>query len=329
MHLTAVRHEYGGYVDLCESYLDRGWTDGLPIVPPTPERVGEFLMAGGVEPGDVVGHMPSREITVHAQEVAINAVMAGCLPAYMPVVLAAVRALLDERHIAHSTTATLAGPSQVVIVNGQIRDELAIACEGACFGPGFRANATIGRALRLVVRNVLRSVPGGLDRAAFSTPGRYSFCFGEDEDNSGWTPMHVERGLDPSSSAVTVHSSLMPLVVHPQSDDPHRICQAIVDWSYQDACLWEPQMGAPADVVVVLGAEHQRMLRAAGWDKARVRTELWTRFGAQPALAGRGDLRLHSPEGIILVAAGGAAVDWSVVLPPHLGRAITEPIVRP
>ena len=117
-------------------------------------------MAGGVEPADVVGHMPSREITVHAQEVAINAVMAGCRPDYMPVVSAAVRALLDERHIAHSTTATLAGPSQVVIVNGPIRDELAIAYEGACFGPGFRANATIGRALRLVVRNVLRSVPG-------------------------------------------------------------------------------------------------------------------------------------------------------------------------
>ncbi len=326
MQLTAEREDYAGYDQLVEAFFERGWTDGLPVLPPTPEKVEQSLVAAGLEPNDVLGHVRSREITVHAQEVAINAVMAGCRAEYMPAVAAAVRALLDERHIAHSTTATLAGPSQVVIVNGPIRNELDIACEGACFGPGFRANATIGRALRLVARNVLRSVPGGLDRAAFSTPGRYSFCFGEDEDNSHWAPLHVERGFDASMSTVTVHSALMPLVVHPMSDVPEQICAAFVRSTHNDGMLWEQQMGTPADVVLVIGAEHRRWFEAAGWDKARIRGALWHGFVAQPVPAGRGAVRLTSPDQVLLVAAGGPAVDWSVVLVPHLGRAITEPI---
>ncbi len=329
MRLTAPSREYADVDELIEAYHRNGWTDGLPVVPPTPEKVRHFLEVVGLEPDAVIGTMPSRELEVRAQEVATNSVMAGCLPEYMPVVVASVKALLHPTHIAHSTTATLAGPSQLVLVNGPIRTELEIACEQGCFGPGFRANASIGRALRLVIRNATKAIPGGLDRAAFSTPGRYSFCFGENEEATDWEPLHVQRGFRAEQSTVTVHSALMPLIVNPESYDPVEICAAIVEMSFADMGLWQHQMGRPADVMIVVGAEHQRMFTGAGWDKTRISNELFAQFVARGGPRGHeNDLRLAGPDNILVVAAGGPAVDWTVVLPPHLGLAITEPIVR-
>ncbi len=206
--LKAERHEYGDYAALLEDYYDRGWTDGLPVVPPTPEAVEQFLDYAGLAPDEVLGSVPTREVVVTAEHAAINAVMAGCRVEYFPVVVAAVRAHLHEKANCHSTTGTLSGAAQIVIVNGPIRRQLDINCEAGCFGPGWRANATIGRALRLVIRNVCRAVPNFLDRATFSRPARYSFCFGENEEASSWVPMHVERGFAPGSNAVTVHSAM-------------------------------------------------------------------------------------------------------------------------
>src|SRR5262249_52736122 len=160
----------------------------------------------GLEPTEILGAVPTREVVVTAEHVAINAVMAGCRADYMPVVVAAVRAHLHEKANCHSTTGTLSGAAQLVIVNGPVRTELDINGRAGCFGPGWRANATIGRALRLVIRNVCRSIPYFLDRATFSTPARYSFCIGEDEEDSSWLPLHVERGFEPGTSAVTVQS---------------------------------------------------------------------------------------------------------------------------
>ena len=176
------------------------------MVPPTPELVAEFLAAAELDPDVVIGAVPTREVTVTAEHVAINAVMAGCRREYMPVVIAAVRAHLNEKGNCHSTTGTLSGAAQVVIVNGPARTRLDVNCTAGCFGPGWRANATIGRALRLVIRNVCRSIPNFLDRGSFSTPARYSFCFGEDEEGSPWIPMSVERGVPEGTSAVTVAS---------------------------------------------------------------------------------------------------------------------------
>lgn len=208
--LLSPRHSYPAYSELLEDYHARGWTDGLPIVPPEPDMVLALLDAGGLDAADVLGEVPSREIVVTAEDAAINAVMAGALPEHMPVIAAAVRALLHPDQVAHSTTATLMGAMQIVIVNGPLRNDLGIKCGQGCFGPGFRANASIGRAVRLLIRNVLRSIPGELDRAVFSTPGRYAFCFGEDEEYVPWRPLHVERGLAADLSAVTVHSSCSP-----------------------------------------------------------------------------------------------------------------------
>lgn len=194
MSLSSETLTHDSYAEAVEAYFESGYTDGLPVVPPTPESVQAMLDAAGLAPDEVLGAVPTRDVVVTVEKTAVNAVMAGCLPEYFPVVVAAVRAILQPIANCHSTTATLAGSAHAVIVNGPVRQQLDIECAQACFGPGFRANATIGRALRLVVRNVCRTVPGVLDRASFSTPLRYSFCFGENEEFGDWTPNHVLLG---------------------------------------------------------------------------------------------------------------------------------------
>ena len=223
--LQASQLEHRDYVAAVEDYYRRGWTDGLPVIPPEPARVAAFLDAGGVTAREVVGAVPTRDVIVTAEDVAINAVMAGCLPEYAPVALTAVRALLHDEAIPHSVTATLASAAQLIIVNGPVREQIGVECGQGCMGPGFRANATIGRALRLVVRNVLRSIPHELDRGVFSTPNRYSFCFAEDEEGTSWVPLHVERGLRPDQSAVTVASTMGPIIAHPRSHVPELIIE--------------------------------------------------------------------------------------------------------
>ena len=194
--LNAERHAVRATTTRCRKTTPTAaGRTACPSLPPTPAKVEAFLDAAGLKAGEVLGEVPTREVVVTAEHAAINAVMAGCKQEYMPVVAAAVRAHLHEKANCHSTTGTLCGAAQVVVVNGPVRKEIEIACEGACFGPGFRANATIGRALRLVIRNVCRAIPDFLDRASFSSPLRYSFCFGENEEGSPWLPMHVERGF--------------------------------------------------------------------------------------------------------------------------------------
>lgn len=323
--LQAERHSYTDYDNLYEDYVERGWTDGLPVVPPTPEKVEAFLAAAGLEGSEVLGAVPTREVTVTAEHAAINAVLAGCRPDYMPVVVAAVRAHLHEKGNCHSTTGTLSGAAQAVIVNGPIRKQIDIACESGCFGPGFRANATIGRALRLVIRNVCRAIPGVLDRASFSTPLRYSFCFGEDEENSGWEPLHVERGFSPDQSAVTVHS-LMKFVDHIDftSRSPEALCDGLLATLAREGVATDRWLGDDNNVVIVVGYEHQRYFRESGWSKADLRKYLFDRVndGERPIGVGK-------PEGILIAAAGGPGMAESWILFPHLAWAITEPVALP
>jgi hypothetical protein len=321
--LAATRHSYGSYDDLLEDYFERGWTDGLPVVPPTPEKVERFLAASGLPGDEVLGEVPTREVVVTAEQAAINAVMAGCKPEYMPVVVAAVRAHLSEKGNCHSTTGTLSGAAQAVIVNGPVRRELGIECGSGCFGPGFRANATIGRALRLVVRNVCRAIPGVLDRASFSNAMRYSFCFGEDEEHSPWTPLHVERGLAPTDSAVTVASCFY---LFPATDftsrTPEGICDSILKVLKRHGVAGDRWLGEDNNVVLVVGPEHLRYLVAAGWSKADVRSYLWARFFEN----GVNVVRLGKPEGLLIAAAGGPGMAETWILFPHLAWAITQKV---
>jgi hypothetical protein len=327
--LQADRHAYSDYAALLEDYYDRGWTDGLPVVPPTPEAVERFLDYAGLAPTDVLGAVPTREVVVTAEHAAINSVMAGCKVEYFPVVVAAVRAHLNEKANCHSTTGTLSGAAQIVIVNGPIRRELDINCEAGCFGPGWRANATIGRALRLVIRNVCRAVPNFLDRATFSRPARYSFCFGENEEVSDWVPMHVERGFAPGTSTATVHSAM---TIHSAEEMTARTPEAILD----TVCLNMKRKGTAGDrwlgdetnVVMVIGREHQRWLVSAGWSKADIRDYMWPRL-MEPPKEGERAVKLGHPEGLLIVAAGGPGMAETWLFFPHLASAVTEPVVIP
>ena len=321
--LQAEPHGYPSYDALLEDYYERGWTDGLPVVPPTPEKVEQFLAAAGLAPDEILGEVPTREVVVRAEQVAINAVMAGCLPAYMPVVAAAVRAHLHEKGNCHSTTGTLSGAFQTVIVNGPIRAELGIESGAGCFGPGFRANATIGRALRLVVRNVCRAVPGVLDRASFSNSQRFSFCFGEDEECNDWTPLHVERGLTASDSAATVHSVMtMVAATDFTSRSPEQVCDSILAKIRAHFVASDRWLGEDNNLVMVVGPEHRRYFDAAGWSKDDIRNYLWPRFFE----AGQNRVGLGKPEGLLIVSAGGDGMGETWLLFPHLAWAITEKI---
>lgn len=329
--ISARRFDYPDEGALLEDYFARGWTDGLPVVAPTPERVETFLAAAGLEGDEVLGAVPTREVVVTAENVAINAVMAGCLPEYMPVVVAAVRAHLHEKGNCHSTTGTLSGAAQAVIVNGPVAERLGVQSGPACLGPGFRANATIGRALRLVIRNVCRAVPGFLDRASFSSPLRYSFCFAEDEAGvPEWTPLHVQRGFRPEESAVTVASVMR---FEGSTDFESRTAEAVVDGWIETLRYWGFQgdefLGDGASIVLIVGPEHRRYLLEAGWSKEDVQHRMWPRITAPST--GRRDRRVSigRPENILIVSAGGPGMAETWVLFPHLAWAITERVDTP
>ena len=322
--LHAERHTYDDYTALAEDYDARGWTDGLPIVPPTPEAVESFLEAASLAPDAVLGEVPTREVIVTAEHAAINAVMAGCRPAYFPTVAAAVRAHLHEKGNCHSTTGTLSGASQIVVVNGPVRDEIELECGEGCFGPGFRANATIGRALRLVIRNVCRAIPGYLDRASFASPFRYSFCFGENEGASDWTPLHVARGFDANESAVTVHSAMnVSEVADFESRTPEALCDVWLEELLRKG-VYADRFLQHGTILIVMGPEHQRFFLEAGWTKEQNCERLFEK-SRNPG-PGQRPVSVAGPEGFLLVAAGGRGMASTWFFFPHLAWAITEKV---
>jgi hypothetical protein len=306
--LHAPRHEYRDYSELLDDYYARGWTDGLPVVPPTPALVDEFLAVAELAPEVVIGEVPTRSVVVTAEHVAINAVMAGCRSDYMPVVVAAVRAHLSEKGNCHSVTGTLSGAAQAVVVNGPARLRLDVNSKAGCFGPGWRANATIGRALRLVIRNVCRAIPNFLE---------------DEEGSSPWVPMSVERGIAEGVSAVTVHSVMtMSSAVDLTSRAPEGILDSVAAHIRTRGVATDEWLGIDNTVMLVMGPEHRRFLVDAGWSKDDARNYLF------PLLKeGERPVRIGKPEGILIVGAGGPGMSETWVLFPHLAWAITEPVL--
>ncbi len=198
--------------DAYEAVYSQGWTDGLPVIPPTAERVWEMVEHAGLPPDHVVGEVAPLRAEATVESIAVNAVMSGCKPEYMPVVVAAVEAMCEEQFNLTSLGTTTIGPGVAVIVNGPIRSTLDINCGWNCLGPGWRANATIGRAVHLIMLNIGGARPGEVSSATHGYPGSYTLCFGEFEEQSYWDPLHVERGFQPTDSTVTVFSvcSTMP-----------------------------------------------------------------------------------------------------------------------
>ena len=324
MSLSSATLTHEGWAEAVEAYIDNGWTDGLPVIPPTAEAVEAMLRVGGLDAAASLGEIPTRNITVDAEKVAINAVMAGCLPEYFPVVAAAVRALLQPLANAHSTTATLAGAAHAIIVNGPVRNEIGVEGGQACLGPGFRANATIGRAVRLVVRNVFRTVPGVLDRASFSWPLRYSFCFGENEEFSNWTPLHVLQGYGRDESVVTVMSVLRLLQASEFAPESETILTTIAETARLYGMPVDEFVGSARGIVVIIGPEHHRRLLDDGWTKEATRDWLWERMTQDTRGKYDAKVTLASPDNVLIVAAGGPGIAQTQVIMPHLAAPAHE-----
>jgi len=250
----------------------QGWTDGLPVVPATEDLVRRMLTAFGEDPAQSLGVIQPRNARVTLEKVAVNAVMAGCQPEHFPVVVAAVNAVLTEEFNVAGVSATTGGAAPVVIVNGPVARRLGINGDAGCFGPGHRANAVIGRALRLVIRNLGGLIPGEMDKATLATPARYSFCFSENEERSPWAPRHVELGYSPSASIVTVAGirAVYP-VMETTVPTGIEVLRTIVGTMKTVGVSSYYQLGTGVQIVLVLCPEHAADIFASGLSKADVR----------------------------------------------------------
>jgi hypothetical protein len=334
--------DFDDYDELFDDVVARGATDGLPVIPPTPARVDAALAAAGLEGEDILGEIPTREVVVDARRAAINAVMAGCLPEYMPVVAAAARAWTHRLANGHGTSASLAGPTNPIIVNGPLARQLGFNGGAGCLGPGTRANVSVGRALRLIIRNVAQSIPGLSDRAAYSQPGRYSFCFCEDESSTTWRPLHVERGYDAEDSVATVHSNTDFFTYLSREPDPHRLLDGLTTLARGRLVAFEPFVGEDRTVVILIGPDHREVLERHGWSKADVRDYLHPRltaphtfsprdrtvwWGSEPTgSTGEYSFAIPKVEGILLVAAGGRGAYQSLVVYPHVSGTVSAQV---
>jgi hypothetical protein len=283
-----------------------------------------------------------RGLVITAGKVAVNAVMAGCRPEDLPVVAAAVEAMCEPQYLLHGSAASTGGSAPLVIVNGPIVRELGINAGNNAFGQGHRPNATIGRAVRLVMMNALNTRPGLLDRATLGNPGKYSFCFAEHEDDHPWEPLHVSRGLSPQDSAVTVYASNSLCQVYNQlAAAPEPLLRCFADALCN---LGVPNMKGFNQSLLVLAGEHAEIVRASGWSRRKVQDFLieharrtvadFKRAARLPGPIERADettwRRLFErADDILLVCAGGRAGSWSACLPGwgnKWTRSVTMPI---
>jgi hypothetical protein len=324
-----------------ELFQASGFTDGLPIVPPTEALVGRFLDAVDLAPGTEVAREPVRRRRITAEKVAIAAVMAGCRPEYMPVVLALVRAVCQPEFSLHGCTASTGGSAPFVVVNGPVRTALGMNATHNALANGARPNATIGRTLRLLIINVLGGIPGQLDRSTFGHPGKFTFCVAEDEEGSPWVPLAVERGVPAGTSAVTVLAAQSPhQVMNEWTLDPRELLEtyaAAIRHNMLTYSIWN------GDYAIVIAPQHRTTLVAAGWSKRDIREYVAERAGVarrewrtvgKGAVAARQDedqiyRAMRSPDDLLVVAAGGPAGGFGIIVPPWYGtksRAVTRAI---
>lgn len=325
--LVARRVDFGNDEDEFEAIFERGWTDGLPVVPPSERRVLRMLAGTTRDPKEVLGLCPPNLVELTVEKVAINAVMAGCKPDYLPVVLAAVEAALDPAFSMHGVLATTMFVSPVVVVNGPVRRQIGMNALGNALGQGNRANATIGRALQLIIRNVGGGRPQEVDRATLGNPGKYTYCFAEDEEGSSWEPLSNDFGIARGTSAVTLFAGYgLQGIVDQKARDPESLANSFAE---SLKVLHNIKLAPACDALLVVCPEHERTFRAAGWSKARLLEELYKRCEIPVERLEQGALGIAEgyppgvlkssrnkfrPGGLMIVRAGGSAGMFSGII---------------
>jgi hypothetical protein len=341
--LAARRIELSPLADPFEACADRGWTDGLPVVPPTEERVLDMLDGTKRSPREVIGKVPPNYAECTIEKVAINAVMAGCRPEYMPVVLTAIEAALMPALGLHGVLATTNACTPVVMVNGPIAKAIGMNSKGNVFGQGNRANASIGRTLQLVVRNIGGGRPGEIDRSVFGTPAKYTFCFAEDEDDPRWESYAVSLGYPRRASTVTVFpgDGITQTIDH-ISRTPEELCS-----SYAGCirAIYNTGHVIGVQAFLAIAQEHANVFYAAGWSKARVKEELMSLLKipvrelvpGRSGLSGLTEAERVDPDLLIpkfkngtfnIIRAGGGAGKYSAIISSIGGRGSIEPVTK-
>lgn len=265
-----------------------GWTDGLPIIPPERDLVNQYIEILGRPADELIGMIPPLLGPATVEIVVANAIMAGCRPEYLPVVFCALEALLDDKLNIGGMQCSTHLSTPLLIINGPVRQELDINCGPNVFGQGWRANATIGRAVKLVLTNVGGARPGETDKATLGQPGKYTFCIGENEEQSPWEPLHVERGFSPTDSTVMVYGSEGPHNINNQMvDNPHDLLDTIASMM---ANLGSNHPFLMGESLVVLCPEHAAVCADAGWNKRDVKQYLWETARVQLARLRKGGI---------------------------------------
>lgn len=320
-------------------FYEKGWTDGLPIIPPTPEAVEGFLQGVKRKPDEVIGLIPPRWAEATVEKIAINAVMAGCLPEHMPVIIAAIEAVVDKRFNLYGIQATTHPCAPLLVVNGPIMKKLEINSGYNVLGQGSLANAVIGRAVRLILLNVGGGTPGMGDKATHGHPGKFTYCAGENEERSPWQPLHVERGFDPSESTVTVVAAESPHNINDHSGTSARSILTTIAGTMatqgNNNILY--QVGEP---LVIIGPEHATTIARDGlskqdaksflWENARIPCGRFSREAKEQRFASFREEDLvpiaRQKEDIMIIVAGGAG-KHSVFIPTFGDSwAVTKPI---
>jgi len=271
--LRARRIEIAPADDPFEFMFDQGFSDGLPLVPPSPERVMRMLSGTSRDPQEVLGTMPPNMGDVTVEKLAINAVMAGCKPEYMPVIIAATEAILTEEYNIHGVMATTMGASPVMVINGPVRERIGMNMKLGALGQGNRANSTIGRAVRLAIRNLGGARPGGTERSTLGNPMKFTMCFAEHEERNPWEPLHVERGFDATDSVVTIFTMTSgPTLIVDQ--DSRQASQLAGSFGLGLESAFHPKAHFATEVLLVVCPEHVDTLMRDNYTKADIRNRI-------------------------------------------------------
>ncbi|WP_038207332.1 hypothetical protein [Xenophilus azovorans] len=324
------RVEAGTPAALFDDMLRRGFSDGLPMLPPTVQAVEAMLAASGLAPDAVLAVVAPDNIGVTAEKAAINAVMAGCLPEHFPIVVAALQAVAVPEYNLLGVQTTTNPATPVLVVNGPVRERAQVNSRRGCMGPGWRANATIGRALRLILVNCGGCAPGDVDKATHGMPAKFSFCFAEAEEDSPWAPLHVEHGFAPEQSTVAAFAGTGTTNILAFYRSPEAILHVTADaMRCYGSNGYLRELGNP---LIVMTPGHARIFAEHGFDKARVQRELFERaqiprsqvpvdsFELTPAYQDYPPERMIKPcarpEDLKIVVAGGDEAYHIVYIPP-------------